>query len=730
MKDGDMRDLDKEQVRKLGLDPDRIARHQAHIQTVVSGNADTTIPILGACTIENGGIIGWDHLGTWTAEVAARKGFERARDEGRFWLSRHAVAMVPAAGAASRYLAELQKYVARLHENAPLLREMVESWLMGRSFRALNPSERSGVVGALRASEPSSRILGLPKSIVQQETETVQKIWSELLFALEQALLDDEASGSVGGLTLPVVQRTPVPPFDEASMRTHWETQTEAEGEEAMADAEMALLEAEEDEGTAEETAVDWVERLFRSRDPEAAQEMSLSAIFDAYAACVALLHLHGASPKALVPTTNEGDTFLRLKLVEQVALQRCAGNVLVVPAGMQKRFEEEISQEGNALVQEFSNVFNLQGTPFAPEWMRSETPRGRWVVMEQGNDLCSIRFNMDGQPYVDSNGSYSLVSAGHGELIHLFPRIAQEFPEAECVHIRNVDNVIGAGEDDVHSLGMLGDSFRLLRDALEVIRFELASFLQKSGSSGAVGAWRSFEAFAALRFLGQLVDQSLVDSLLSSVYRDDGSFVGLTPEALYGLLGNVFHWPRIEVTQSRNAWQQVEELLARPLSVMGVVEKSEGDVGGGPVFVRLDGKRISKLCMEMPHASAKDSERFFGKEGLATHFNPVLVFFELRTHTRDFKGHRQPGRIVPVERLFDDKFWLFSKKEYQGRPVCYHETVLYELIGNATTSNLVFVEVPRSLFTPHKTIFDSLGRDRGAYGFDEVLGGSTEELL
>ena len=45
--------------------------------------------------------------------------------------------------------------------------------------------------------------------------------------------------------------------------------------------------------------------------------------------------------------------------------------------------------------------------------------------------------------------------------------------------------------------------------------------------------------------------------------------------------------------------------------------------------------------------------------------------------------------------------------------PVCYHETVLHELIGNSATTNLVFIEVPRTLFHPHKSFFDSLGNDR-----------------
>jgi hypothetical protein len=164
-------------------------------------------------------------------------------------------------------------------------------------------------------------------------------------------------------------------------------------------------------------------------------------------------------------------------------------------------------------------------------------------------------------------------------------------------------------------------------------------------------------------------------------------------------------------------------------------VRKETGDVGGGPVFVETpDGKKV-KICLEMPHANPEDSIDFFGPRGKATHFNPVLVFFELRTHKRAFQesgteegeamknvASASQGRLVDFGQLFDDRFWLLSKKEFQGTPVCYHETVLYELLGNSATTNLLFVEVPRTLFVPHKAIFDSMGQDRRSYGFHETL--------
>jgi hypothetical protein len=161
---------------------------------------------------------------------------------------------------------------------------------------------------------------------------------------------------------------------------------------------------------------------------------------------------------------------------------------------------------------------------------------------------------------------------------------------------------------------------------------------------------------------------------------------------------------------------------MEQPISIFGVVRKEVADIGGGPIFAELpDGTKI-KLCIEMPHTSEEDSNEYFGSRGKSTHFNPVLAFFELRTNKRSFEKENSIGKKVFYSKLFDERFWLLTKREYKGIPVCYHETVLHELIGNSATTNLIFIEVPRTLFRPHKSFFDSLGNDRRSYGFDETL--------
>jgi hypothetical protein len=409
--------------------------------------------------------------------------------------------------------------------------------------------------------------------------------------------------------------------------------------------------------------------------------------------------------------------------MAEQVSTLRSLANVLVVPAGQKQKIQKILKVESAYLTCNYSNVFNLHGTPLAPSWMKADSKvSGVWEVMEQGNDLSTIRFGMNGEPVVEK-GQYSLVAAGHGELVHLFSKVASAHPEAECLHVRNIDNVVGALPEVYEQLGGLADAFRVLRDTVEFIRYEVSVHigeLRGKKDNGMV----NLDVCKALDFLGVLLDGGLVSKALSPCFNPAGDFVSVSAESMATLLSGLFHWAQPpKGCTGKDLWQFIETQLSRPVSVFGVVKKEDGDVGGGPVFIRLPDGTKAKLCMEMPHANDADSKKYFGAGGACSHFNPVLTFFELKTH--GYKDGRKKVKSRPVDfrRLFDDRFWMLSRKEHQGKPVCYHETVLYELIGNSATTNLVFFEVPRSLFVPHKTIFESLGRTREFYGFAETLG-------
>jgi hypothetical protein len=265
---------------------------------------------------------------------------------------------------------------------------------------------------------------------------------------------------------------------------------------------------------------------------------------------------------------------------------------------------------------------------------------------------------------------------------------------------------------------------FRVVRDCLEALRWYFDGLA--SGPGNELTDWKTKEqrAKGALMTLAELAE-----------FWHRPTLAELDPPAMCRfcaeIVGSLFYWPASDAaTPLDEKARTLSEWLSRPLSVFGVVRKEAGDVGGGPVFARLPNGESIKLCMEMPHATDGDRELYFGARGKATHFNPVLVFFELQTHKdtqNPSNGRPNIGRPVDFARLFDDRFWLLAQKEFEGTKVCYHETVLYELIGNSARTNLIFVEVPRTLFNPHKSFIDGLGQDRRSYGFGETLRAQDE---
>lgn len=380
---------------------------------------------------------------------------------------------------------------------------------------------------------------------------------------------------------------------------------------------------------------------------------------------CQTFLDLWGDKPKAFVPTTKEGDTFLKLKMEESEKLLPSRAHIIIAPEGQTGAFRQEIN--------------GLRGQ-FDSEQL--------WDVFEQGAELSTMRFNSDGSPYTETDGSYSVVSAGHGELVHVINDISASYPKASCLHIRNIDNIIGARPDERTSLLQLADLFKELHLLLEWAR---SSFMGKNQRKIPIPD-------DTLKFIIGLsgVSDTLKNKISVTKNAPDETHV-------HELLKVLFHWHKGTLTEN----------LLKPLSVMGVVQKQRQDVGGGPVFAKLPQGEEVKICLEMPHASESDATKFFAEGGSVTHFNPVLVFLELKSSALQSEGHR-----FNFSQLFDDRFWLLTKRQFQGTPVCYHETVLYELLGNSHSTNLCFAEVPRRLFVPHKSIFDCIGKDRSSYGF------------
>lgn len=364
----------------------------------------------------------------------------------------------------------------------------------------------------------------------------------------------------------------------------------------------------------------------------------------------------YGALPKGLMPATTDGLTFFELKLIEHRTLNPRGALAVVVGEGMKERF--------------------LEGLHAAKV---SEDLRSRVHFLIQGKQLSTLRFDARGAPARDGRGALLPVVAGHGELIRLIPEVAGFGPH-HSIFILNIDNVIGTTDRVVAEVERLFGFHRMLLGLLQSLR----EACRKRVLTPEVG----------------LRAKDLAKGAGVEITGIEG------PELLRELQRKLFHSPISNLdAEGSEVWSELERLFDRPLTVQGLVPNSGEDVGGIPVFVELDGQRV-KICLEMPHATAEDQATYFRDPKRATHFNPVFVMHELRPQ-------------IPASRRTDPRFWMLTRKPYRGREVYYHETVLYEALGNSLTNNVVFVEIPRFLFHPHKVFTDTRGKSADDYGFD-----------
>ncbi|MEY4063978.1 MAG: hypothetical protein RIR26_186 [Pseudomonadota bacterium] len=718
-------ELNRELVIRAGLNFERVRAHQERILNALNSGRETTLPIVGACTTSNGGVIPWKTLVRFAEGERLTAAQRRARRAAfHYWCRQHLGTFIPAAGAASRFMSSLQRFIQDVNQQVPELNECCRRWLSESitTEQSSNRSRRLDSLATLAAIPLPADIKVIPQLLGDWSKTQVFNEFSKLANAFEAFFTDGkeiESSGATLGRKWTHPENQDLAP-ESNYWRLHWDIETgthpTTHGVVRGNKNEIHWLDALQSQPPVDTRHQN--KRL--RRDLSEKERLALRC----YAAAFILSEKFSGHPKALVPTTAEGDSFLFLKLVEQIALLPSAVSIYVAPYQQTPEFKTEIEWCRQKLIRQAQNVFDLGGTQFAPDWLKPTSQRTGpdTNVLEQGLELCTLRFDERGTALVGEDGSYSAVAAGHGELLNLFSDISAQWPNLECLHIRNIDNVIGTQQERQQELSAVAETFRLLRDTLEFLRSEVEDFLPHCRSMNN-DRLKNANALTALKFLGQLIPSSAQAQVFTGSLSGIDQGQGLGVEDIQRVLGNLFHWQPLPENLSTFAkWDWLQQQLARPLSVFGVVRKEVGDVGGGPVFAQLpDGTHV-KICLEMPHASKEDAQEYFGNKGRATHFNPVLVFFELRTHQRSHSQNPRSGRIVQPGQLFDEHFWLLARKEFKGRKVCYHETVLYELIGNSARTNVLFVEVPRTLFKPHKTLLDSLGQDRRSYGFDETL--------
>lgn len=358
--------------------------------------------------------------------------------------------------------------------------------------------------------------------------------------------------------------------------------------------------------------------------------------------------------PKATLPCVEEGASFLKIKHQEHQALGLEA-EVFITPPELSAEFRQHLGSNWDTT-----------------------------VFFEQGSDLSTLRFTYEGEPYTKKNGSYSQVPAGHGTLVKFFPQVKALFPHCHSILIRNIDNVNGTSAEVIGYTQQFLDFHQTLVSNVVSIRHYL-----KSGNLTEAAA----------------VAQLLLDNMNPTLPESEVAFIqGLEYElqSLFTLQIRLFQFkPKyLSLFGEMDLAKLLKILYDRPVNTLGQVPNSGDDVGGSPVIVKVPGGQAT-ICLEIPHASPQDRDMFLANPQQATHFNPVFVAAEL------FESH-DPYRDD------DGPFWILAHKKVGLTPVVYHETVLYELLGNSLMANAVFPAIPRVLFNPHKTVSDTAGKALG----------------
>lgn len=355
--------------------------------------------------------------------------------------------------------------------------------------------------------------------------------------------------------------------------------------------------------------------------------------------------------PKALMPAVLSGESFLSLKIKEAESLKEfILGQIFITPPQHLESFKESVKE------------------------VKNKTLPIKYFT--QGSNLATIRFHKDGQPVYDHKGKYSEVPGGHGALLNLFNQSQQLFPDAEALFIKNIDNVIGTKKEAITAQQQFFKIYSFILSSIKEIR-------QALQHNQAGGLDPTTEMLLQISSNTQLTTEE--KDFLTSIKKNELA-------QLFAIQLKLFHTP---LNQCQPATlETLVKLYARPFNILGQVPNIHHDVGGSPVFLKTS-KGHNKLCIEVPHVTEKDKESFLMNPQKATHFNPVFVAAEIFDNIES---------SYPT----DHDYWLLADKTWQGLDVVYYESILYERLGNSNSANVIFLEIPRILFNPHKRLSDT----------------------
>lgn len=269
---------------------------------------------------------------------------------------------------------------------------------------------------------------------------------------------------------------------------------------------------------------------------------------------------------------------------------------------------------------------------------------------IQQGKSFKTPAWSRKLAPILDDNNSQYYVPAGHGTLVKTFGRIANNFPSSKGLWIRNIDNVVGWSHEVQDTTNRFLDFFVAVYSQIQKIR----------------------------KIKHEEENPDLYLNMLQSITRIldvDGPSEAAALEKF--IFTKIFH--------GSLDW-------SKPFSVLGMVANSGKDGGGAPFLVRYQG-RVIKVCLESPHYSPNDKQKY--ADNPQPYFNPVFLATELKS----------------MEFRSDHPFWAITRKSTKKYgEYFFHEEFLSEILGNSLEMNTIFIEIPRFLFKPHKKLEDLQG--------------------
>ncbi|WP_314894289.1 DUF4301 family protein [uncultured Capnocytophaga sp.] len=270
-----------------------------------------------------------------------------------------------------------------------------------------------------------------------------------------------------------------------------------------------------------------------------------------------------------------------------------------------------------------------------------------------QSESTDTVALTLDNEFFRDENNKLLFRPAGHGALLKNLNEL-----NADIIFIKNIDNVVAENYGDEAIFYK-----EVLAGKLEETRSKVHKILKQIQNE----KLKKKDLPEALKFLSQLNIK-----VPSYVYK----------------------------FAKRYMIEYIYQALNRPIRVCGMV-KNEGEIGGGPFWVRDEERNESLQIIETAQIDKKNPKQWEILQS-STHFNPVDIVCCIK----NFKGE-----MFDLEEFQDKKLSFITEKSYNGIPLKALE--LPGLWNGAMAGWIsIFVEVPQVTFNPVKSVNDLLKKN------------------